>query len=164
MVPAQPRRSLLGCTSAVLCAAALAIAPRAAVAQNACGVLSASDVGTMLGPGPTSKELGMGRMCNWTSSRDHRELQVSLGSLDSLTRKTFDDLYAHPGRGPMGESRREEGLGDRAISFTLPHGVNFEVVKGGRMLLLVYANRGVAPTSREHDALRALAQKIVRQM
>ena len=161
MMPAQQRRSLARVTCVLCAAALLATAPGVAAAQGACGALSAADVATMLGPGPASREIAMGRMCNWRAAQGRRQMQVTLTTLNDEARKNFDDQYAHPGRGPMGETRREAGLGDRALSFTLPYGVNFMVVKGTHYLLLVFANPGNAPTAKDHDALRALAEKIV---
>ncbi len=103
-------------------------------------------------------------MCNWTAASGPRKLQVMVTPLNDAARKEFDARYASPGKGPMGELRREPGLGDRAFSFTLPYGVNFEATKGSRRLLLIYANHGVAPTAREHDALRALAEIVLAKL
>ncbi len=164
MMPVQLRRLLSGAASGLCAAALLAALPRPAAAQGACAALSAGDVATMLGAGATSREIAMGQMCNWTASHDRRRLQVTLTTASDGARKNFDDQYAHPGRGPMGESRHEAGLGDRAMSFTAQFGLHIEVLKGTRYLLLVYANPGTAPTARDHDALRALAEKVVPKM
>jgi hypothetical protein len=136
-------------------------APRPAVAQNACQVLTPTQVATMIGGNPFSKEIGAGQMCNWSTATGPRRLQVTVTPFSESARQEFDRMYASPKKGPMGEVRHEAGLGDRALSFTLPYGVNFEVVKGSHFVLLVYANPHVAPTAHDHDALRELAAIVV---
>jgi hypothetical protein len=142
----------------------VAVAPARGAAQQPCRVLSATQVATMLGPGPSAKELRGGLMCNWTAATGARKLQVTVSPVNDEARSLFDDMYASPGKKGLGEVRREPNLGDRAVSLTLPYGVNFEVLKGSHIVALVYANHGVAPTAREHDALRALAQAVVAQL
>jgi hypothetical protein len=157
----HPRRRL---PLSIVIWAGLAVAPTPALAQHACSALTQAQVATMLGPAPTSKEFGAGMMCNWTATTGPRKLQVTIAPLTNEVRAHFNERWNRPGRNGMADVRREPGLGDRAVSFTLPYGVNFQVVKGAHILTLVYANHGVAPAARDHDALRALAVLVLRGM
>ena len=147
-----------------LLALLLAAMPGAGHAQGACGALTGTQVASILGPGSTAKELTGGSGCNWSDATAARKLQIIRGPAMAEARANLDEMWNKPGKAAMGTVQREEGLGDRAVSLTLAYGVNFMVRKGTRMFMLNYANRGVSPTAREHDALRTLAAGLVRQM
>jgi hypothetical protein len=144
--------------------ACLALTPGPGVAQQACALLTASDVATMLGPDATKKELPGGVMCNWTAADGGRKMQVVVSPLNDETRGHFDEMYGSPGKDAMGEVRRELDLGDRAVSITLRFGVNFEVLKGDHILLIEYASPHLAPTQKDYDALRSLTLKALSKL
>ncbi len=142
----------------------LVVTPRTASAQHACAALSAADVATVIGSGAASKEFPGGALCNWTAASGPKKLQVGIGPYAPGSDKDFDESYASPGKQPMGDVERESGLGDKALCMTLRYGITFQVVKGAKMLMLGFSNRGTAPSKADHDALRALAEKIVATM
>ena len=145
--------------------AVLTIVP-SAVAQNACGVLTAEQVSSFLGAKATAKEigpvgkLGAGEMCAWMAATGG--LQVIVTSRPFPQRQAFEQMYAAARKGmPMG--RVEAGLGDRAISITDERGIVFEIVKGPTFVQLAAATHA-SPTAAEHDALRKIAENVLAKL
>jgi hypothetical protein len=146
--------------STVIC---LATSPTPSLAQHACGDLTVAQVTTLLGTAPTSKETAHGKKCVWTATTGAGTLRLLLGPADEAARGDLNQMWDNPGTRLGGTIRRQPGLGDRAVSVTIPSGVRIIVVKGTRSFVLSYTNQGVAPTARQQERLRALAAVVASQ-
>lgn len=127
---------------------------------DACALLKAGDVASLLGGTPTQKSGPEGQACTWASPGK------------KLILLTYKKLSGVPGEAAFTGARNnaqtmddakvsdETGVGDRAFSAQVSFGAVFVVLKQGRLLQLQYWT-GSQGTSQDVAALRPLVEKAV---
>jgi hypothetical protein len=153
----RPRAFYIGALALVL----LLLQPGLLPAQtDACALLKAEDVASLLGGTPTHKSSPEGQACTWANSGK------------KLILLTYKSIPGVPGEAAFMGARNsaqamddakvsdETGVGDRAFSGQVSFGAIFVVLKQGRLLQLQYwtGNQG---TGRDVAALRPLVKKAV---
>ena len=146
----------------LLAFAVLMARPRPLQAQtDACALLKAGDVASLLGWTPTSKGTPEKRTCTWAGPIAARKLLVLTYKNTGVPGEAAY-LGAHRGAqaGENAQVNDESGLGDKAFSSQTSFGAVFVVLKQGRLLQLQYWT-GSHGTSQDVAALRPVVQKAV---
>jgi len=153
----RPRAFYIGALALVV----LLLQPGLLPAQtDACALLKAEDVASLLGGAPTHTSSPEGQACTWTNSGK------------KLILLTYKSIPGVPGEAAFMGARNsaqamddakvsdETGVGDRAFSGQVSFGAIFVVLKQGRLLQLQYwtGNQG---TGEDVAALRPLVKKAV---
>lgn len=142
--------------------AALMVHPKPLPAQaDACALLKADDVASLLGGTPTHTATPEGQACTWIGANAGHKLIV----LTYKNRGVPGDAAFMGARksAQADEDARvndETGIGDRAFSGQVSFGTVFVVLKQGRLLQLQYWT-GSQGTSEDVAALRPVVQKAV---
>ena len=153
-----PRAGILG----VLALGFLVLHPGPLAAQtNACALLKANDVASLLGGTPTPTASPEGQACTWIGANKERKLAV-------LTYKNRGVPGDAAFMGARKSAQADEnakvsdvtGIGDRAFSGQVSFGAVFVVLKQGRLLQLQYWT-GSQGTTQDVAALRSVVQKAV---
>ena len=145
-----------------LALAALMLHPEPLPAQtDACALLTADDVASLLGGTPTHKATPEGQACTWIGANGERKLVVLTYKNKGIPGEAaFMGARNSAQAGENAKVSDETGIGDRAFSSQVSFGVVFMVLKQGRLLQMQYwtGNQG---TSQEVAALRPVVQKAV---
>jgi len=142
--------------------AVLMLLPEPLPAQtDACALLKADDVASLLGGTPTHTARPAGQVCTWIGANAGRKLVVLTYKNTGVPGEAaFMGARKGAEAGENAKVSDETGIGDRAFSGQVSFGAVFVVLKQGRLLQLQYWT-GSQGTSQDVAALRPVVQKAV---